>query len=104
MTTAMQITTAEQLWKANIQQPCELIRGEMRMMSPGNAEHGWVIMNLSAPLATFVKQQSLGYVFGAETGFVIERNPRFGASAGRCLCPPRANSRRDAEKVFPRLT
>jgi len=75
MTSATQITTADQLWAANIQQPCELIRGELRMMSPGNAEHGWVIMNISAPLATFVKQNNLGYVFGAETGFIIERDP-----------------------------
>jgi len=75
MSIAAQITTVEQLWNANIREPCELVRGELRMMSPGNAEHGWVIMNVSAPLATFVKENELGYVFGAETGFVIARDP-----------------------------
>ena len=45
------------------------------MMSPAGSEHGWVIMNIAAPLATFVKENQLGYVFGAETGFVIHRNP-----------------------------
>ena len=75
MTTLTRITTAEQLWEANLQQPCELVRGELCMMSPGNAEHGWVNMNIAAPLATFVKQHNLGYVFGAETGFIVERNP-----------------------------
>ena len=41
------------------------------MMSPGNAEHGWVITNVTAPLATFVKQNKLGYVFGAALIFEL---------------------------------
>lgn len=45
------------------------------MMAAAGGEHGWVIMNLAAPLATFVRQHQLGIVFGAETGFVIRRNP-----------------------------
>lgn len=45
------------------------------MMSPGNAEHGWVIMNLSIPLGAFIKSNNLGYVFGAETGFIIAHDP-----------------------------
>ena len=45
------------------------------MMSPAGSEHGWVVMNIAAPLAVFVKQRSLGRVFGAETGFWIERDP-----------------------------
>jgi Uma2 family endonuclease len=54
---------------------CELVRGELRMMSPAGVEHGWVIMNVAVPLAVFVKQQRLGYVLGAETGFVIHHEP-----------------------------
>ena len=45
------------------------------MMSPSGSEHGWVVMNVAAPMATFVKQRQLGYVFGAESGFIIQRNP-----------------------------
>ena len=45
------------------------------MMSPAGSEHGWVIMNIAAPLALFVKTHHLGCVFGAETGFIIQRNP-----------------------------
>ncbi|MCE9554213.1 MAG: Uma2 family endonuclease [Planctomycetes bacterium] len=75
MNTVTHITTAERLWEAKIPQPCELVRGELRMMSPGNAEHGWVIMNLSIPLGGYVKRNNLGCVFGAETGFIIERDP-----------------------------
>ena len=45
------------------------------MMSPAGSEHGWVIMNIAAPLATFVRNHELGCVFGAETGFIIQRHP-----------------------------
>ena len=45
------------------------------MMSPAGGQHGWVIINISAPLATYVREHDLGYVFGAETGFFIERGP-----------------------------
>ncbi len=44
-------------------------------MSPAGAEHGAVIMNLAAPLTIYVKKKNLGIVFGAETGFTLERNP-----------------------------
>ena len=44
-------------------------------MSPAGAEHGAVIVNLTAPLAVYVKANNLGVLFGAETGFTLERNP-----------------------------
>ena len=53
----------------------ELVKGELLTMSPAGGEHGAVIMNLSAPLATYVKAQKLGRVFGAETGFKLEADP-----------------------------
>ena len=31
--------------------------------------------NVSIPIGSFVKEHDLGYVFGAETGFVIHRDP-----------------------------
>lgn len=45
------------------------------MMSPAGGRHGWVVMNVAGPLATFVREHKLGVVLGAETGFFIERNP-----------------------------
>ena len=45
------------------------------MMTPAGFEHGRVVMGISVPLATFVKQKSLGIVTGAETGFQIGRDP-----------------------------
>ena len=45
------------------------------MMSPAGSEHGWIVTNVTVPLAVFVKQRSLGRVFGAETGFRIGHDP-----------------------------
>ncbi len=44
------------------------------MTLPGE-EHGAVIMNIAAPMAQYVKRNDLGVVYGAETGFQIERDP-----------------------------
>ena len=69
------ITTAEVLLVAGDIGRCELVRGELIMMSPAGSEHGWIVANITAPLAMFVKQHSLGRVFGAETGFRIGHDP-----------------------------
>ncbi|MBC7929653.1 MAG: Uma2 family endonuclease [Rubrivivax sp.] len=53
----------------------ELIRGEMIVMSPSKPLHGIVCARLAAALINFVEANDLGMAFGAETGFVVERNP-----------------------------
>lgn len=53
----------------------ELVKGELRQMTPAGFDHGVVIMNLAAPMSQFVRRQNLGVVCGAETGFKIERDP-----------------------------
>jgi Uma2 family endonuclease len=53
----------------------ELIRGELREMSPAGFEHGTIIGRLTRRLADFVEDGALGVVLGAETGFVLARNP-----------------------------
>jgi Uma2 family endonuclease len=75
MATVQEITTAEQLFEAPDLGRCELVRGELAMMSPAGFEHGVIVGNIHTCLATYVKQQSLGIVAAAETGFVISRNP-----------------------------
>lgn len=69
------ITTAEQLWQHHPAGRCELVRGELRMMSPAGGQHGWVIVNIAIPLGHFVKAHDLGCVFGGDTGFIIQRDP-----------------------------
>ncbi|HEV8061926.1 MAG TPA: Uma2 family endonuclease [Gemmataceae bacterium] len=53
----------------------ELIAGELREMTPSGFEHGCVTMNFSVPLGSFVKENDLGVVSAAETGFLLATNP-----------------------------
>lgn len=53
----------------------ELVRGELRRMSPAGRKHGRLIMNISTPLDQFVRKHQLGVVYAAETGFILENNP-----------------------------
>ena len=53
----------------------ELIKGELLTMPPPGDEHGAVIMNLAVPLAVYVKENNLGVLRAAETGFKLESNP-----------------------------
>jgi Uma2 family endonuclease len=75
MATHESITTAEQLFNAPDLGRCELLRGELKMMSPAGSRHGWVVMYLTLKIGDFVTDHHLGVVFGAETGFLIGRNP-----------------------------
>lgn len=52
-----------------------LIRGEVKTMSPTGGVHGILCIKLGAALLDFVEAHELGEVFGAETGFVVERAP-----------------------------
>lgn len=76
MSTTTQLMTAEELLRLP-DRPYrhELVKGELITMSLPGEEHGAVIMNIAAPLALYVKRNGLGVVYGAETGFQIERNP-----------------------------
>jgi Uma2 family endonuclease len=53
----------------------ELVRGELKRMSPTGDEHGRVTMELAAPLHAHVKRNQLGRVYAAETGFKLESDP-----------------------------
>jgi Uma2 family endonuclease len=53
----------------------ELVAGELRVMSPSGWRHGQVVSDLSSLLASFIRRQSLGRTFGADTGFMLRRNP-----------------------------
>jgi len=53
----------------------ELVLGEIREMSPSGWRHGEVIDNLQAILSAYIRAKRLGRGFGAETGFLIQRNP-----------------------------
>lgn len=44
-------------------------------MSPAGGEHGAIAGTLAAVIVSFVKRNRLGIVFGAETGFLLGRDP-----------------------------
>ncbi|HVX61295.1 MAG TPA: Uma2 family endonuclease [Pirellulales bacterium] len=76
MATSSHAVTADELFRMpSGKVRYELVRGELRPMSPAGSEHGVVTMELAMRLAAFVKQDHLGVVFGAETGFQLEHNP-----------------------------
>jgi Uma2 family endonuclease len=75
MATAQPITTAEQLFQAPDLGRCELLRGELIMMSPAGSEHGMIVAEIAGILRDFIKPRKLGVVLGAETGFRISSNP-----------------------------
>ena len=74
MAATAQITTAEDLFDANLQQ-CELLGGELIMMSPAGFDHGGIAGNIALALGTFVKARALGAVVTAEPGFQIAHDP-----------------------------
>ena len=70
-----QIVSAEQLLETPGPGRCELVRGELIMMTPAGEEHGGIVANLTGHLWSFVRAQKLGKLYGAETGFQIGREP-----------------------------
>lgn len=76
MATSSQIVTAEELFRMpSGEHRYELVRGELQMMSPTGGEHGEVVAELTWLLVGFIKHKRLGKVLGAETGYLLERNP-----------------------------
>jgi len=76
MTTVTRAVTAEELLRfADDSFRYELVKGEIRKMSPAGSEHGKIAMRLGARLELYVEANNLGQVFAAETGFRISSNP-----------------------------
>jgi Uma2 family endonuclease len=76
MSTTFQTITADELFampKDGFRY--ELVKGELRKMSPAGTEHGAIIFNLSTLLGQHIKANNLGQGFGAETGFKLAGNP-----------------------------
>ena len=75
-TTQTQLMTADDLWRMpDDGLRHELVRGELTMMAPAGSEHGEIALNVGAILRAHVKANQLGKVLGAESGFIIGRNP-----------------------------
>ncbi|CAN5755386.1 Uma2 family endonuclease [soil metagenome] len=53
----------------------ELVKGELRQMTPAGNVHGRVAMNFGILLGSYVKTHGLGAVYAAETGFKLATDP-----------------------------
>jgi Uma2 family endonuclease len=72
MTTMPKLITADELFAMGDIGRCELIYGELIMMSPAGPEHGVVALRIGRLIGNHVEDHDLGLVFAAETGFVIQ--------------------------------
>lgn len=76
MSTTLQQVTADELFARRKDGfRYELVKGELRKMSPAGSEHGAIIVNITGLLWQHVTSKKLGVCFGAETGFKIAADP-----------------------------
>jgi Uma2 family endonuclease len=76
MTTTQLTLTADELWRRpDDGLRHELVRGELTVMTPAGGEHGDIALAVGALLRAHVMARGLGRALGAETGFIIFRNP-----------------------------
>jgi Uma2 family endonuclease len=75
MATTCHITTAQQLLDSPDLGPCELVRGELLMMTPAGYEHARIVSRINSRLAVFVEEKGLGVVLTGEGGFHVARDP-----------------------------
>jgi len=68
-------TTAQELQSRRGLGPCELIYGELVMMSPVGVEHAVVVARLSRWISDFVDEHENGITLTGEPGFKIESEP-----------------------------
>lgn len=70
------LMTAEELFELpNDDYKYELVRGELIRMAPTGGEHGVLTVRIGRILDECVEAHDLGICGGAETGFILQRNP-----------------------------
>jgi len=53
----------------------ELLRGELRKMSPTGGRHGQIELRIGSSLLQHIEEHGLGAAYGGDTGFRLSRNP-----------------------------
>ena len=80
----------------------ELIRGELRQMSPAGSQHGKIAARIGRRLGQFVEENSLGETYAAETGFIIDTAPdTVRAPDASFVSQKRVEAVGETEKIFP---
>lgn len=75
MITRPTITADDLLLLSEDGQRYELVRGELKVMSPPGFEHGEIVGHMTVVIGSFVHDHGLGRILGAETGFKLTENP-----------------------------
>jgi len=76
MRTEIQPRTAEELFRMPDDGfRHELVKGELRTMTPAGSKHGSLVIKLASLLLQHVETHALGEVFGPDTGFKIADSP-----------------------------
>ena len=70
------LMTAEELFELpSDDYKYELVQGELIRMAPTGGEHGVLTVRIGRVLDEYVEAHDLGICSGAETGFILQRNP-----------------------------
>ena len=70
------ITTADQLFQSSAElDPCELVKGELVMMTPAGSYHAQVEDNIYPLLSLFIRKNKLGRTRPSDAGFLLARDP-----------------------------
>jgi Uma2 family endonuclease len=77
MTTQAKLLTVEDLLAMPEEdlRHCELVRGELREMTPTKPIHSLVAGQVAWLLSAYVMPRKMGRIFIAEGGFIVRRNP-----------------------------
>ena len=69
------LVAADELLRMPREPRCELVRGEVRTMTPPGQEHGDIAQLLAEVIGPYVRSRRLGRYYGSEIGFWIEHGP-----------------------------
>lgn len=70
------LITADDLWRMpDDGYRYDLVQGELIRMAPAGGEHGEIANEVGRRIGNYVREHGLGRVFGAETGFLLARDP-----------------------------
>jgi Uma2 family endonuclease len=67
------LLTGDELLRLPQLNPCELVNGRIVRMTPTNADHGRIELNVGVALRAFVRLQNLGTVMVGEVGIFTTR-------------------------------
>jgi Uma2 family endonuclease len=76
MTVATKLMTADELFRMPDDDfRYELVRGELKKMSPAGERHTDISSEIALRLRSYVRQRKLGKGYGVGLGFILFRNP-----------------------------